>query len=531
MLANQYLNLAKTPISAEDFCGDDVRYSAEFEALEVELAKADCLHATTGPDWAAVREGSESLLRQHSKDLRAAVWLTWSLYQSESFGGLQAGIASLVYLCTHHWEALHPRRPRTRQAAFGWLIPRLEQAVARAVSNPECIDAATVSSLKTQLQELDTCLTSHLVSEAPLLLPLCRRLDELTARSRQATGPDTGPGSATANPQPTVASVTPIHTQKDTAPAAIGSARDAHRMLRAMQEQTRMLCDWWLDQSATDPRAIRLSRTLLWLPIEALPEHDGQQKTPLRGLPADRISTYAERLEQGRSHEQLCELLRDLENSVARSPFWLDGQWMVWQCLDALGAGEAQRELEVQVQLLLRRLPGLEQLRFHDGSPFADEQTQAWLAEVVTAPANAPTVAAAGTPDDQQLPWDEALKAAAMLWRKENLKAGVAMLKQGMQTASSERQRFHWQLAQARLCHMARHYELAAYQLEGLYQTLHETRLDRWEPKLAISVLQLLHDCYERLPRKQGGPERRQDIHQRLCQLDLEAALDQTYGS
>lgn len=525
MLADQYMEIAKTPISPDDFCGEDVRYSAEFEALEVELAKADCLHATTGPDWAAIREGSERLLLQHSKDLRAAVWLTWSLYQSDSFCGLQAGVASLTYLCTHHWQTLHPRKQRTRQAAFGWLLPRLERAVVMAPGASDSTEPMTIRRLIAHLRELDECLTSHLASEAPVLLPLCRRLEErLTPETNaSSTAPQAVP--------PTGATGAPIHTQSHAASMAINGSRDAHKVMRALQDQGRNLCQWWRDQSATDPRAIRLSRTLLWLPIDALPEHDVQLQTALRGLHADRLADYAERLQLNQGPEQRSELLRELETSVARSPFWLDGQRMVRDCLESLGAQDAQQELQGQVRLLLKRLPGLEQLRFHDGTAFADEHTQAWLAHSVISPPDTPSTAVINTQDHQQPPWEGALTTATTLIRKEHFRAGVSLLKQGMQTACNDRERFHWQFAQARLCHIAKHYELAAYQLEALSQTLHETRLDRWEPELAISVLQLLADSYQRLPRKQAAAERQKEMYQRLCHLDLEAALDQTPGS
>ena len=128
-------------------------------------------------------------------------------------------------------------------------------------------------------------------------------------------------------------------------------------------------------------------------------------------------------------------------------------------------------------------------------------------------------------------PWEDALNASIAHMRRDSLRAAVVQLKQGMLAATSERERFHWQLAQARLCHAGRHYELAAYQLEALQQLLHESRIDRWEPDLTIAVLQLLADSYQRMGRKHTDTERRNAIYQRLCHLDLEAALDQTPGS
>lgn len=84
-LSAHYLELAKVSVSKENFAGEDVRFSSEFEALESELAKASSMHESGQIDWLKIRENSESLLRTQSKDLRVGAWLTWALYQRESF--------------------------------------------------------------------------------------------------------------------------------------------------------------------------------------------------------------------------------------------------------------------------------------------------------------------------------------------------------------------------------------------------------------------------------------------------------------
>ncbi len=43
-LSAHYLELAKTSISKEDFAGEDVRFSSEYEALESELGKSSSMH-------------------------------------------------------------------------------------------------------------------------------------------------------------------------------------------------------------------------------------------------------------------------------------------------------------------------------------------------------------------------------------------------------------------------------------------------------------------------------------------------------
>lgn len=514
-LAAHYLQLAQSPIGKGNFAGADIRYSPEYESLEAELGKGSALHEGGRVDWQKVCEGSEALLAGQSKDLRVAAWLIWGLFQRESFAGLQAGLGLLHHLCRAHWDELHPRKPRTRGAAIGWLLPRLERALAEHVPVGEQLPL--FRALAEQLHGLERCLSTHLGAEAPLLLPLCRRLDEMLARAGQAQ-PEAGPVVAA------LAQVRQAASQMLPAAASVDSEKDAHKTLRTLQEQARLLCAWWLRQKASDLRPLRLARTLLWLPIDALPERNAEQLTALRGLPADRLSAYRERLAQG----LYADLLVDLEGSLARSPFWLDGQRLAWECLLGLKDEPAMREVEIQLALFLQRLPGLEALRFHDGTPFADAETRAWLAARVMPhlqPADSRREAAPHVQGAVPA-WEEALEEALQLLRHDGLKSAVRHLKQGLDGARGGRERCFWQLALARLCLAARKYELAKVQLESLDQELQAAGLGAWEPALVLEVLRLLHHCCELLPQNHAVRERRDEIHRRLCHLDLEAVLD-----
>jgi type VI secretion system protein VasJ len=471
------------------------------------------VHESGQIDWLKIRENSENLLRTQSKDLRVGAWLTWALYQRESFQGLVAGLGLLRHLCEHHWAAVHPTKARTRTAAISWLIPRLEQVLSENIAIKEQLPL--FRRLVEHLEGLDAACTKQLGDNAPLLLPVSRRLKNMV-QSAADNQPEPGVVSAA------VAQVRQTATQLFTPGAPIDSEKEAHRALRAQQENARPLCAWWLKQKATDVRALRLNRTLLWLPVDLVPERNAEQITVLRGLPADKLKACQERFDQGK----FADLLVELEASLAKAPFWFDGQRMVWECLEGLNAVLAMREVEIHMALLLQRLPGLIELRFHDGTPFADGATRAWISANVMPhlqSANAPPkIETTGA----QPAWESALDAALPILRRDGLKAAVQSLRQGLQNAQGARVRFLWQLALARLCFTAKKYELAKTQLETLDQTLRDSGLDRWEPDLALQVLRLMRSCCELLPQNQAVRERKEETYRRLCHLDLEAVLD-----
>lgn len=512
-LSARYLELAKTSISNESFAGEDVRFSSEYEALESELGKARSMHERGQIDWLKICENSENLLRTQSKDLRVSAWLTWALYQRESFQGLLAGLGLLHYLCENHWADVYPGKARTRSAAISWLLPRLEQVLNENVAIKEQLPL--FRRLLEHLEGLDAACTRRLGNDAPLLLPISRRLKNMI---RRATDNPPEPGVVSA----AVAQVKQAATQLFTPDAPIDNEKDAHKALRAQQEGARLLCAWWLKQNVTDLRALRLNRTLLWLPIDAVPERNMEQITALRGLPADKLKSYQDRYDQAK----YADLLVELEASVAKAPFWFDGQRMVWECLQGLDAEMAMREMEIHFALLIQRLPGIIELRFHDGTPFADPATRAWISTSVMPHLQTDSAPRKVEVADTRPAWELALEEVQPILRKDGLKAAVQILKQGLQKADGGRARFLWQFALARLCFMAKKYELAKTQLENLDQTLQDSGLNVWEPDLALEVLRLLHGCCELLPQSHAVRDRKEDIYRRLCHLDLEVALE-----
>lgn len=506
-LALSYIAIGDQPIAADNFAGEDCRYSLEFERLESACQDTQALHRDLKTDWAATAEQATAFLQQQSKDLRVVVWLTWALQQTQGWAGLQAGLALLERLVDVHWGALHPRKDRTRAAACSWLCGRLDGLFDSATLNG--LEASWLKVFSTQLARLELLLQPRLGDQAPLLLPLVRRLDEQQRRQAQNVSPPA------AVPPPTVST----HTAQPLPQGPVESDKDAHRLLRQVQEAARGLSSWWLRQRVGDPRALRLNRALLWSGIDSLPTHDAQGITGLRGLPADRLTFFQERQAAG----DAATLLGELEISLARAPFWLDGQRLAWECLTSLAAETSCREIEWPLILLLERLPGLEALAFHDGQPFADAQTRLWLAGLSSR--TAPQHATALADESSQEAWTTALAEALVELRSSGLKTAIRRLQQGRLNAQGERQRLLWDLASVKLLLQARQFELAHFQLAAL-DAEHGDLLARWEPQLALEILQARRQCLEALPVTVDSRAQLQQLRPRLCRLDLEAALD-----
>ncbi|WP_448650927.1 type VI secretion system protein TssA [Pseudomonas fluorescens] len=507
-----YLEVARKPCSPGDFAGGDIRFASEFEALESELGKAQSIHGASVPDWQRVSESSERLLREQSKDLRVAVWLTWALHQRDSFSGLLAGLGLLRHLCEQHWAVVYPAKVRTRSAAFNWLVLRLEPLFTQNLSLTDQLPL--FQALLEHLARLDELWGERMGDDAPLLLPIRRQLSErLTLAAKSVPEPVGLAGVLSQVKQATA--------QLRKPEPSINNEKDAQRQLRALQEQARPLCAWWLRQSATDLRALRLSRTLAWLTLTHYPDANSERVTALRAPSPDKLKRFQDRFNQ----RHYADLLLELELSLASALFWFDGLRMAWECLEALEADLAMTELEMNFALLLQRLPSLPEFKFDDGSGFADAATADWIALHVLRHLHKAEPASVVV-DVGREPWEAALQAVMSRLRKEGLKAAVSELKQGLHAACSDRARFHWRLALARLCIRAGKHELGRIQLEQLDLELQHAGLERWEPELAFQVARLLHRCYELLPHDHAVRERKELTHRRLCHFDLEAVLE-----
>jgi type VI secretion system protein VasJ len=508
-LLTHYLSLAARPVPEQSFMGEEIRFTAEFEALEREVGKTRSMHESGPVDWPRVRQGCEAILQDLSKDLRVVCWLSWALYETESFAGLLAGCGVIDHLCQRQWDSFTPRKARTRCAALAWFVARIDKVLVEDVSVKDQLPL--FEKLEDCLRGIDETFTGNLKDEAPLLLPLRRRLTRMMLKAREAES----------KPATVVAQIKQVAANLFAPVVKIDNEKDARSAWKAQQESALPLCAWWLRNKACDLRALRLNRAINWLEIDRLPECNSERITALRGIPADRLKNYDDRFQQG----HYADLIVDLEASLAGAPFWLDGQYRVWMCLKALNADAAMSEVETCLSTFLSRFPGLAELRFEDGRPFADAATKSWITGHVVAQPQVDREPEKVEGESLRPAWEVVMDEMIPLLETESVKPVAQVFREHIRKAQGNREKFYWRLTLARLCHKAKKYELARNQLEVLHEQMKAAGLADWEPDLYLDVLRLLYSCCELLPQNKVVREYKEELYGRLCHLDIESVL------
>ena len=508
-------NALLEPISGDLACGMDCRYEDEFELIETEIGKLNNLYHREEPDWQRVAEQAQTLLTTRTKDLRLACWLLRAWWCLEGSAGLVRGCVLLSDLCRTFWPHCHPVKPRARLAALQSLLGVIDTQWDEHVlplSNSE------LEPLETALEQLDDTLSSLLNEPLDELAPLVRRCRKQRQQRTEQTA--TVPASATAAPATPASTPPPVMPLNldEPAPSAVASERDAAKLLRQLQEAARRLATFWQRENPADARRFRLSRVLTWSAIGALPGADNNGRTQLKPLPANKLHQYRDRLQQG----DYAALLDELELSLTRAPFWLDGHYMSWQCLNGLQWQAAADEVAHQVRHFTGTFPTLLTLSFDDGTPFASDDARDWIGTRKAASTPQPAAPASTHSKLSQLALNDALEQL----NQQGLGSALQPLRQGEQQADSERNAAGWRLAMARLCLHDKQFAAAAALLKPLYRQFDQRSLWQWDPDTGLELCRLLLASLTNLSRKDDDPAWRREVHERLCDLDVCSALE-----
>ncbi len=534
------------PISPEAPTGSDLAYDPDFAQLSQEIEK---LASVSGelPDWPAVATSSTRILRERSKDLRVMTWLVAAQSFVNGWQGLASGLATLTAMSERYWPELYPptARLRARAAQVGWLWGLLAKRVAALAVT--AADAPVVRSLEPLLGQAAAFFADNLQNSDPGVGVLRSALREkIRSLPEPAAPPPTPsaapPGAAVANQVQNAFEATRATESTAAVPSAPARVAPDLAFAQAAVAGTDVASDASLDQvydaarSLREPmlrlahhaRAVardsawsyRVLRQAAWLTVERAPAAEGDT-TPLRGPKAQDREWLASLAEQG-----LWDALIDAaEEAVAENIFWLDPHRLGVLALTKKGRSfdAAKAAIERELASFLARAPRIHQMKFSNGSPFADPETASWIDEHICAPARGANDAsgAATAGDDAVRDLEQQLSSLS----SDDILARV--LSEGQRVPSAKAQ-FRLQLAVAKAARRDKREDVARALYERLLAQV-DAAFERWEPELAADVLGGLLQVLQQLTsgdRADGFEHARmRELFQRLVMVDPHAAL------
>jgi type VI secretion system protein VasJ len=235
--------------------------------------------------------------------------------------------------------------------------------------------------------------------------------------------------------------------------------------------------DWLVSQNPRDPLRFRIPRWNAWTPVRSLPPADGAstQLPP----PEKQILDSINQLIGQSNYEQA---LKESEPRVTQYIFWIDLSYAGAVALKGLGDdwAEALAAVESETYLFIKRLPGIENLTFNDGTPFCSEEAQNWLRSLDQG-------SGGGEPQADSV--DKALAEARKKAAAKDVIGALGSLDSALNADGRVRNRYRLQVGMLKLLARTENAKLAAAYVEDVVKYIDRHNLEEWEPELALEGL------------------------------------------
>jgi type VI secretion system protein VasJ len=283
--------------------------------------------------------------------------------------------------------------------------------------------------------------------------------------------------------------------------------------------------DFLVNNFSSNPLGYRYNRIAVWSPIGDLPMTNEGNTTIIPAPDPQFSNTLKELL----ANDAYKDLLAAAEGAVPEFIFWLDLNRYVSEALTGMGDQyEAAREAVCQeTAFFLNRFPELAGFHFADGTPFADDETKAWIKGVglgagpeISEPVS---VSQDDTGNAEADAMAEEIANAQKLAKKKKLAEAIELLQTHLRNSFSRREKLLWRLALSQILIGAKKAKMAVPHLEQILLDIEEFKLEEWDPNLALNGLKTIltgfnsHADYK---------DRSGDVLSRIARIDAVAALN-----
>ncbi|MDD9179288.1 MULTISPECIES: type VI secretion system protein TssA [Aliivibrio] len=503
-----------TDISGENRFGTDLSYESEFEAIENEVSNSTNLFATSKTDWSLVRGNSLNLLENQTKDYRLIYWVLLSIQKEGLTKELIVLTPIINSFIIKYKSDVFPSRKKRLYSSINQSVNIINEIAKELINHIDKIES--IDEFVVLFSDLETTISTIFESNTDNVSSIINQLKTHKKRLKSSILkdiPDAPVPSQKIEKKTAVASDASLSfTQTE-----ITNDRDANKALRHLQDVARSLSKYWLNQRINDEKVYQLNRTLTWLTIAQVPASNDSKVTMLKPVPQARQQHF-QQLKNEANHSKL---LIEIEESLSKSPFWLDGHFMVWEILTELKHDDAAQSVIDQLTLLLKKTPDIITLKFDDGSEFANASTKAWLEQQCSEAKSTPVSSQSSfIESNTKSEWDSTLRDAQEQLLQSSLSEALHPLILGHHHSRSAREAFFWQFSQAKLLSHAKKFDLAIPLLRWLDTKFSGSVLRDWDPVLEERLLELWLSCQNQQPVKEQDKAVMAQLRERLCCLN-----------
>lgn len=535
-------DLGSRAVQAGRPAGANPRDGQRYTALRAQMDRLTDIHAAAPVDWQAVTQIASGILGDEGKDLSVGVWLATALFHTRQLPGLADGIHVLRDLVTTYWDDMSPpaARLRGRRNQMQWFLDQLNDELQHVDESFSALPEGVSHALLDDWDALDTVWREH-DDDAPAFYGLRAMLARLPveneatdAEPEKSNGPTRGAesdGGPTHNERNGIDSVDSPEDGKHPAITSPGNAMqaatlppvpfvsvptssgaDPDALADSALAALRPLIDWYLTEHPALPLLFRLNRICAWATLEHVPPaQDGLTRLP---APPDQVVQGYEQIVQTGEAQAIVHFA---ESRLITLRYWLDLNHASYLALHRLDAHDAADTVAFETGRLLARLPGLGELKFSDGRPFAAPDTQTWLQALAPATRRAADAQHDDATDGDAL--SQVIQAAQSDAAHGGLASALGALQAALQGTRGRRNHFRLRLAQ---CALLQRFDARVDMrplVTPLIDELDRHRLCSWEPDLASQALQLAAAAELR-----GDAPETHSMLARLASLDLRAA-------
>ena len=506
--------------------GEDPRYGDEFVLIKTEIDKL------AFNDYNAVLTLCEEILKNQAKDMRVAGYFLLANTYINGLKGLTDGLMLYRLLLENFADSIYPKKENAQIISLQWLNNSKLLTYAKQHQNRMTYDLLV--AIGHEVEQLNKTIISLTNDETLCLSSIYNWVKEVSKKvkppapkpalvtedkeSSASKGVEAENRDVTSSNIESIQDVTATQGTKATINLDIDGAAslsdgELSSLMRKIVTQLNAKKDFM--------RGVAHARATRWGAMSMPPSENTKTRlSPPRQAGINEIRTLL-------AQEDFEGALRKSEGIFFEMAghMLLDLQLYAYKAAKGMGKNDLANLIAYETAALIRRLPGLEKLRFEDDTPFANAEALGWLNGLIGNNDSA-TSFMAGSENDVAL--IDAINNACEMANKKDLNTALAEL-DGYRPRT-EKQRFQLRLALSQLCLDHGRPELAYPMLEDLMEQAKSTSLAVWDCGLAISVARQIQNALRSLISSASEQNRAQiekrleEVTAQMCRWDLALA-------